>query len=220
MELQPAKLVESLPAKVEDDAPAPYWKCVVAAAPQLLVGLQLLLAHWDIRFLGVSDADLTAAVAIEALMIYVALVVLLSVIFLPTGIPFMRALRNYQIGLVFVVTALLSFAFGVAAALQFIAMTVITYLGLFMSWKQPSVRLQFVSRWLVAYAALALAVSMFHTPENLAKWRGELSVLDAGTLYFFLIGAVELAGVHLRTVPRYRVRILTFLYGIVGKTYP
>jgi hypothetical protein len=209
----------AVPAPPAADVPAPYWKCVVAAGPQLLLALQFLLAHWDIRFLGASDANLTSAVAVEALAIYVAMVVCLSGLFLSGG-RFLRAFRNYQIGLAFAVTAMVSFALGVAAALQFIAMTVVTYLGLFMSWNHPSVLLQAASRWAVAYAALALAASMFHAPESITNWRGDPRVLDAGTLYFFLIAAVELSGLHLRIVPRYRVLVMTKLYGMVGKAYP
>jgi hypothetical protein len=209
----------AVPAPPAADVPAPYWKCVVAAAPPLLVALQFAFAHWNLRLFGLSDYDLTGALAVEAIALYAAMMFGIFWAFLSGG-PFLRRMRNWQMLIVFAACAGAAYAVGASEALQFLVMAAVTFFGLLLSWKQPSALMQAASRWAVAYAALALAASMFHTPESITNWRGDPRVLDAGTLYFFLIAAVELSGLHLRIVPRYRVLVMTKLYGMVGKAYP
>ena len=68
-------------------------------------------------------------------------------------------------------------------------------------------------------AALASAMLLCDAPE-IMKWEGDARVLQAGNVYFFILGAVELSGLHLQYIPRNRVMIWTKLYGMVGKTYP
>jgi hypothetical protein len=207
------------PQPADDDGPAPYWKCIVAAAPQLLIALQCLLAHWDIRFFGMSNYDLTAALAVEGFALGAALMFGLFWVFLSGG-PIRRTIRNWQIGMVFAAYAGAAYSLGAAEALQFLAMIIITYLGLLMTWKHPSALLQGFARWAVAYAALLLSAKLFGTPDTVSKWGGDLRVLHAAALYFFILGSVELSGFYLQYLPRNRVRILTEVYGFFGKTYP
>lgn len=135
------------------------------------------------------------------------------------GSSFTRAFRNFLILSALVGIAASGYSMGAAVAIQFLVMIVDTCLGLLMIWKNPAATLQIVSRVLAGYAALSIATALCNAPE-IMKWQGDVRALQAGTVYFFILGAVELSGLHLQVIPRNRVKIWNWLYGWVGKSYP
>ena len=197
----------------------PYWKCIVAAAPQLLLALEFELVIRGYAPFGLTASDLTAAMAGEAIAVYAALVIGMLCLFL-SGSSAWRTVRNFQVVAVMIGITAAAYAMGAAEAIQFLAMILFTCLGLLMSWRNPAATLQVVSRCVAAYAALAIAAVLCNTPQEINKWAADARVLQAGSVYFFIIAAVELSGLHLQYVPRNRVMIWTKLYGMVGKPYP
>ena len=207
------------PGSPDSGSPEPYWKCVVAAVPQFLLSLQFELVSRGFKPFNLTAPDLIAALSGEAIAIYAGGVIGMFCVFL-SGNAFWRAIRNFQIVTAMIAITVSAYSTGGAAvAIQFLAMILITCLGLLMSWKNPAASLQVVSRCVVAYAAMTSAMLLCDAPETM-KWEGDVRVLQAGSVYFFILGAVELSGLHLRYIPRNRVMIWTKLYGIVGKTYP
>jgi len=207
------------PVAPDTGGPEPYWKCVAASAPQFLVALQFELVNRGMTPLGLTTRELTGAMAAEAIALYACLVIGMFCVFL-SGSSFLLVFRNLQIVTVMIGLTAVAYSMGAAVAIQFLAMILITFTGLLMSWKNPAAALQVGSRLVAAYAALAIAAWLGGTPDEIVKWEGDARVLRAGTVYFFILGATELSGLHLRYVPRNRAVILNKLYGMVGKTYP
>jgi hypothetical protein len=206
------------PVSPDAGGPEPYWKCVVAAVPLLLLSLEFELVTRGYTPFGLTADELIAALTGEAIALYFALVIGMYCLFL-SGNSFTRAFRNLLIVTALIGITASAYSMAAAVAVQFLVMLLITCLGLLMSWKNPAATLQVVSRSLAAYAALCIAILLCDAPE-IMKWQGDARALQAGNVYFFILGAVELTGLHLQVIPRNRVMIWTKLYGMVGKSYP
>ena len=196
---------------IADEAPAPYWKCVLAAAPELFVGLQFLMVGlYKKPFLGATRPWLAAAMQAEFLVVHSMAFLGLIALWKPVD----AAAARLRAGLFWV-----TFALYAAAALKagwplfliFIGLTFVTYLGLFLNWRSPSAQVQLGVRWAVGMALFLVALGVCGAPQDVGSWTRSSSVIAAGALYFFSLAAVELSGFHLRYIPPRSQRILAWL---------
>ena len=197
-----------------DDTAAPWWKCVVAALPNLLLGLQfLVVAGTGKAFYFVTTHGLTAVMQAE-------LVVLNSMAFLglvglyrpaTTGRKVFRAVAFWGLFAAYVYMTLESG--GLQQLVLFLSATFVTYLGLFLNWRSPSALLQLGARYIVCFVLFILVPHFFGAPGNVSTWSGLDSVLRAGAAYFLILGALELSGLYLRFIPRHARGFFAFVRG-------
>lgn len=190
------------------EAPAPWWKCVLAAAPELIVGLQfLMVARTRKPFLGATPQWLGAVMQAEFLVIHSMAFLGLLALWKPADA---RAAQTRAVafwGLFALYVALALYA-GVDQLVVFVGLTFVTYLGLFLNWRSPSALLQLGARWGASFILFLAALEIFGAPEDVDKWDAERSVIRAGALYFLALAAVELSGLYLRVIPRHSRRLL------------
>jgi hypothetical protein len=192
----------------EGEAPAPWWKCIVAALPELLVAAQfLMVARTRQPFLGAEPQWLTAAMQAEFLVIHSMAFLGLLALWKPAD-PKGQKTRAVAFWGLFALYTIMALSAGFAQFLLFVGLTFVTYLGLFLNWNSPSAKLQLGARWAVGFVLFLVALHIFGAPSNVGDWGGRASVLRAGALYFFALAAVELSGLYLRVIPRNSARLL------------
>lgn len=184
------------------DAPAPYWKCVVAALPELIVGLEfLVLAATRKPLFGADAKALTLLMQVEFLVIHSMAFLGLVALWRPQDEK-ARKTRAIVFWGLFGLYSLASLNQGWRFFAVFFGLTFVTYLGLFLNWRSESAKLQLGARWAVGFVAFLVANGIFGTPKNVGEWAGLAPVVRAGALYFLALGAVELSGLYLRVIPR------------------
>lgn len=195
----------------QGEAPAPWWKCLVAALPELLVATQFLaVARTRDAYLGATPQWLTAAMQAEFLVIHSMAFLGLLALWKPADAAGRKTRAVAFWGLFALYTAL-ALSAGFKQLLLFVGLTFVTYLGLFLNWNSPSAMLQLGARWAVGFLLFIVALGIFGTPENVSDWGGHASVLRAGAFYFFGLAAAELAGLYLRVIPRNSARLIALL---------
>lgn len=169
------------------EAPAPYWKCVAAALPDLFLALQFLMVT-------VRGQPFLGALALWK-----------------TQTPGQARTRAVCFWGLFALYVLLAMKGGLMQLAAFLFLTVSTYLGLFLNWRSPSALVQLGVRWVVGFAIFILVVGVLRTPKDVDRWAGNADVMLAGVVFFALAGLVELSGFHLRFIPRHASRILAIV---------
>jgi len=195
----------------QGDRPAPYWKCIVAAAPEAFVGLQfLLVALKKPPLVEASRHGLTTVMQAEFLVIHSMAFLGLVALWKPRDAPERRARALVFWGL-FGLYCLAAASRGLGHAALFAGLTFVTYLGLFLNWRSESALIQLGARWAVGTALFLAAIIAFGTPKNVGEWAGRSSVIAAGAAYFLGLAALELSGLFLRVVPRNAARLAAWL---------
>jgi hypothetical protein len=194
----------------DNEPPAPRWKCVLAALPMLLVGLEFLrAAQRKSTLFGATPRDLTAAMQAEFLVIHSMAFLGALALWRPEGGG--RVLRAVLFWALFAFYCWMAAKTGRTQLAVFVGLTFATYFGLFMTWRSPSAMVQLAARWFVGFVLFIFAAKYFDAPSSVNTWDGRREVLRAGALYFFLLAAVEITGFYLRTIPRNAERILAFM---------
>ncbi len=195
----------------EEEKPAPYWKCVLAALPDLLVALQFLVAGvYRKPFPGTDRQWLYAMMQMEFLVIHSMAFLGFVALWKPVDRAAARARAAIFWGLAALYGAM-ALKFGWNHLAIFAGLTVSTYLGLFLNWRSPSAQLQLGVRWLLGTVIFVAAIIACGAPKRVNAWANSSAVLYAGTLYFFALAAVELSGFHLRYIPPRAQRLIAWL---------
>lgn len=185
-----------------DSAAAPYWKCLAAGLPPLLLGVQFLGASLDWGRPFLSGPTLAPLVQVEFLALHAGLF-LGAFGFAPASGAEQRAgQRAILVGLV-LFYLLMALGISWRVALEFFLLMLGTNLGLLLTRQQGTVMAQMVARWTIGFVLfLALAI-LFELPKNLEHWVDAEQVLHVGAAYFLGIAFLDLAGFFLRSVPRF-----------------
>ena len=196
------------------ETPAPWWKCVAAALPNLLLGLQfLLVAATGRAFYAVTPEALTTVMQAELWVLNSMTFLGLVGLYRPVGRA-RKVLRTVAFwGLFAIYVYMILESGGVQQLLIFVAATFVTYLGLFLNWNSPSALLQLGARFIVCFVLFILVPKFFGAPSNVNTWVGLESVLRGGAAYFLLLGALELSGLYLRFIPRHARSFWAFVRG-------
>jgi len=186
-----------------NEAPAAWWKCVVAALPELFIGLQFLAAARTGKpFLGSDPGGLTAAMQAEFLVIHSMAFLGVVALWKPKDAKGERQRAGVFVVL-FLLYAIMSLSGGFKTFVIFFGMTSVTYLGLLLNWNSPSAMLQLGARWGVGFILFLAAIGIFGVPSHVNSWPAyPYEVLRAGAFYFLALATVELTGLYLRAIPR------------------
>lgn len=191
-----------------DDAPAPYWKCLAGALPDLFLALQFLMVMVRGQpFLGADVRGLTGLMRVEFLVIHSTAFLGALALWKTQTVGQARA-RTVGFWGLFALYILLALKGGLLQLAAFLFLTVSTYLGLFLNWRSPSVVVQLGVRWVVGFLIFIVVVGVLGTPKDVDRWVGNGQVMLAGLVYFAAIGLVELSGFYLRFIPRHARFIL------------
>ena len=205
------------PAAQPDDAPAPYWKCVAAALPDLFLALQfLMVAVRGQPFLGAGVRGLTGLMRVEFIVIH-ATVFLGALALWKTETAGQARARAACFWGLFTLYFLLALKGGVLELAAFLFLSFSTYLGLFLNWRSSSALVQLGVRWVASFVIFLFAVGVCRTPKDVDRWVGNADVLLAGAIYFAALGLVELSGFHLRYIPPRANRIRAFVASARGR---
>jgi hypothetical protein len=189
------------------DAPAPWWKVVVAGLPELAVALQFLaLALHAKPLFGASARALSTLMQAEFLVIHSMAFLGLIGLWKPAD-DRGRQTRAVTFWAVFALYCAMAISQGLQYFLVFFGLTFVTYLGLFMNWRSESALLQLGARWAIGFVVFLVALGVFGTPKSVNEWTGKASVIRAGAAYFFVLAALELSGLYLRVIPRNAARL-------------
>jgi hypothetical protein len=90
--------------------------------------------------------------------------------------------------------------------LVFVLLWLVTYSGLVLNWNSGMFWFQFLVRWIVSVAVFGLSVSYAGARWDIRLWPGNVSVIEAGALYFLVLGGIELAGFYQRWLPAFARR--------------
>jgi hypothetical protein len=199
--------MESPADSLASDAPAPWWKVIVAGLPELVVGLQFLaMALSSKPLFGASAKTLTTLMQAEFLVIHSMAFLGLIGLWKPADDKG-RQTRAVAFWGVFGLYCVMAASQGLQYFLVFFGLTFVTYLGLFMNWRSESALLQLGARWGIGLVVFLTAVGVFGTPKNVSEWTGRASVVRAGAAYFLVLAAIELSGLYLRAIPRHAGRL-------------
>lgn len=184
---------------------------MVAALPELLVGLQfLLMATHKHAFLGASARTLTRLMQAEFLVIHSMAFLGFIALWKPVE-QNARRTRAVAFWGLFGLYCAMALSQGFAFFAIFFGLAFVTYLGLFMNWGSESARLQLGARWICGFIAFMAALTVFGAPESVNRWTGNAAVVKAGALYFFALAALELSGLYLRWIPANAARLREML---------
>jgi hypothetical protein len=189
----------------QDEAPAPYWKCVAAALPELGVAWQYFEAG-RARGPRTDWSWLTGAMQAEFLVIHSMAFLGLLALWKPKDAKQAQTRAVAFWGL-FALYLLLAWKAGPHQLATFAGLTFVTYLGLFLNWRSESALVQLGARWFVGFVLFIAALQIFGAPKNASQWAGRASVVHAGALYFLALALVELSGFYLRFLPPRAARI-------------
>ena len=202
---------ERASAQDEPDPAAPWWKVLVAALPELAVGLQFLaVALHSKPFLGADRKMLTTLMQAEFLVIHSMAFLGLLALWKPADDKG-RQTRAWGFWGLFGLYCVVAISQGFAYFTVFFGLTFVTYLGLFMNWRSESALLQLGARWALGFVVFLAAIGICGAPKNVGHWTGHSSVLTAGVIYFLVLAALELSGLYLRVIPRNAQAIITAL---------
>ena len=199
--------------EVDEDAEvAPWWKCAVAALPAFLVALEFLLVLLQKRPLfGSTARELTDAMKAEFLVLHSMAFLGALGLWRPENI-LARLVRALAFWGLFALYSWLASSAGRTTLVVFVSLTFVTYFGLFMTWRSPWATVQLGARWFGGFVLFMTAAGYYDTPSDVTRWTNHPEVLRAGLLYFFLLAAVEMAGLYLRYVPRIAASIAPSLH--------
>ncbi|HAH30777.1 MAG TPA: hypothetical protein DCL44_00505 [Elusimicrobia bacterium] len=126
-------------------------------------------------------------------------VVIHSSIFV-AAIPLTRAEEPVQRGMFLLLiscyTLLAYHANGLYGVFQFAGLTYSTYAGYIFNKEEASAKIELALRWLTAFLAFILAVSIAGTPERVESWDGNNRLALAGFVYFIALGLLEKSGLY------------------------
>jgi len=200
------------PADPWDEPLPPYWKCLVAALPEVLVGIQFLMATlYRNPSFGVGRDQLTAMMQTEFLVIHAGGMLGWFLLMQPqsTGGRIARAIFCVALFGVYVLIAAAGEGLGQLAA--FVGLTITTYLGLLLNLRSQTAKMQLAARWFVGFAIFIVAIETWPLSHDVKDWAGDLNVVRAGAFYFLCLAAVELAGLYLYWVPLFGPLVLKWL---------
>ena len=208
---------ERASARDAPDPAAPWWKVVVAALPELVVGLQFLaVALHSKPFLGADRRMLTTLMQAEFLVIHSMAFLGLLALWKPADDKG-RQTRAWVFWGLFGLYCAAAISQGFAYFTVFFGLTFVTYLGLFMNWRSESALLQLVARWAFGFVVFLTAIGICGTPKKVDHWTGSSSVITAGVIYFLVLAALELSGLYLRVIPRHAAQIRESLRNSRGR---
>lgn len=162
----------------DSDPAAPWWKCVVAALPEFAVAIQFLLAQLQVFAPGVTRRGLTSVMQVELLVIHSIAFLGMIALWQPAGRSgrVLRALLFWGVCGIYVAFSI-GFGRGYDHLLMFPGLTLVTYLGLFMSWNRPGAVVQLGARWLAAFLIFIVASGVAGAPRSVDSWTGDSRVL-------------------------------------------
>jgi hypothetical protein len=185
----------------QGEAPAPWWQCIVAALPNLFLSFQFVMAALAGKALFATPEWLTAVMQVEMFVIHSMGIVGAFLFYKPASA--WRALGRVLILIgLFALYLFVAYTMGFDRVVVFVSAAFATYFGVIFSWGSRTAIDQLGTRWIVCAVVWWAAVNAFDLPKEVKDWAGLGATLWAGALYFLALGAIELSGFYLRTVPR------------------
>lgn len=150
-------------------SPAPWWKCAVAAAPNLFLAAQFLAAVHGKALWPAAPEWLVQVVHAEFMVIHSMMFLGMFALYKPSGVVrwVLRTVMFWTLLAVYVYMILQ--AGGMERLLIFLAATITTYFGVFFSWHSESARLQLGARWLVSFPLFIFAGAAFGTSSPVSS---------------------------------------------------
>lgn len=180
--------------------------CVIAALPELGLGLLYVLALQDLYLPGMGPG-------VFAPLLQVELLALLATLFLG-GIGLTRAETAQQalgrrtlFWAVFGLFWLGATENGWVVGLGFMAALLATNVGLLLTWRTPTAALQLLARSLAAFGVMLVSLGLAGQRGDLADWRATTATYLTGSFYFLTLAVLEMTGLFLRTIPRLATRL-------------
>ena len=190
------------PADPWDEPLPPYWKCLVAALPELLVGIQFLMATmYRNPILGVGREQLTAMMQTEFLVIHAGGMLGWFLLMKPESRGGRIARALFCLALFGIYLVIASWSEGLQGVIAFAGLTIATYLGLLLNLRSHTAKTQLAARWFVGFAIFLVAIETWPVSTDVKDWAGDMNAVRAGAFYFLCLAAVELMGLYLYWVP-------------------
>jgi hypothetical protein len=181
--------------------PVPYWKCFLAALPELVLGALFVMAAWRVFTPLMRPGAFGTVMKIEFFVIH-------STIFLGL-LALVRATTSHEeLGRkvlfwgLFSLYLLSAFGNGVGVGIGFLVVMLGTNAGILMTWRTRTAALQLVVRWIVGTILFMVAIGLAGMPKDVGRWGATQATFVSGALYFLVMGALEASGFFLRAVPR------------------
>lgn len=201
-------------------APAPLPSSrqrLLAALPTAALGLQFLLAHWQLYLPGLGPGLFAPLLQAEMLVLLASLFMGAIALLPASGAQEARGRR-----LLFRATAvffgLIALDSGVLVLAGYAAMLIATNAGSWLERRMDAAGLQFALRVGMAFVAFIICINVAGLPERVEDWDARDSTYTAGTLYFLALAALEWRGVYARLGQRWLVRLAPLLAAAAART--
>lgn len=185
---------------VPHPAAVPYWKCLIAGLPSLVLGTVFLMTALGAPVPLLSAQDLAPLLQVELIALNAA-ILLGGIGFVPAADAVERAGQRLILGLLGLFYLALALSLGVRVAIEFALLMLTTNLGLLLTRQSSTVVVQMVARWGIGFLLLMACSALFDLPRVVVEWVQAEQTLAAGAAYFLGMGLLDLTGFFLRSVP-------------------
>ncbi len=176
-----------------------YWKNLLSAFPCFVMFLLYSgWIGWLNRLAGMEGDELCLVMGIEFIVIHSFAFIFLIAIAKPTAIKWkiMRWLGFW--GLLALYFWMAHYQYGMRGLVSFIAITIVTYIGLLLRLNSIRLTVQLVARWIFTFIAYVVSMGTSGMPEIVSNWGSSDNIHMFGMMFFLFIGFLEWTGIYQR----------------------